>query len=110
MPERERVVARLGASDFGLESSYHGEMAAVGDEARPVLAAPESDPVLSVAGVRPDPDGVVRAEITLPEDVRALPDAAFGLQVQRLPPATKPEMLEKLLPAFTAADMKIAPP
>ncbi len=89
------VELRLEARDFGLaDTPLHGEMAPIGDEARPVLVAPRATPVASLLGRKPDADGVVRATFELPEAVRDLPEAAFILDIQRMPGGVTPELLE----------------
>ncbi len=94
---RRAIVKRLDASHFvDLPAPFHGAVAKIGDEARPVLVAARSTRVASALDVAPDADGFVRAEITLPQGVRELPDAAFVLEAQRLPASISPELVPAL--------------
>jgi arylsulfatase A-like enzyme len=84
-PEIERVAARLGSEDFGVaDAPYHGAVAQIGDEARPVIVAPERVPVALGLGLLAS-DGEVRLEVALPEGTRDLPAGSFAASVQRLP-------------------------
>lgn len=90
-------VLRLGPEAFdSLPTPYHGAVAQLGLEARPVLVAPEAIPVVSLLALTPDGDGFVRGEFTLPESAVSLPEAAFTLQVQQLPGAATPDLLGKM--------------
>lgn len=92
------VALRLGGSFDTVETPFHGFVARVGVEARPVLAAPEIIPVASILGVSPGGDGFVRAELELPEPLRSLPDAGFGLEIQQLPGQATDELLQQISP------------
>jgi arylsulfatase A-like enzyme len=96
-PDDPTALLRLGPADFeSAPVSYHGAVAPIGDEARPVLVAPESEPVLSLFALAPGADGSVRANVELPPEVSALPSAAFTLQVQEFPGSATPELLEEI--------------
>jgi arylsulfatase A-like enzyme len=90
------VARRLGADFDFLETPFHGAVARIGVEARPVLAEPETIQVASLLGITADGDGFVRAEFELPESLRSLPDAAFSLEIQQLPGEATVELIEKI--------------
>lgn len=81
----ERVVDRLGPGRFpGAPTPVHGPVVQLGDEARPVVRAPEEILVDEIFGAVPK-EGVASARVELPAKVASLPDAAFVLSVQELP-------------------------
>jgi arylsulfatase A-like enzyme len=91
-----QALHRLDARDFGLDASFHGAVAPIGDEARPVLLAPNARRILSLPALPSEPDGFVRARIELSEAVRNLPEAAFTLEVQRIPGTVTPELMAEV--------------
>lgn len=95
-PRTGHVALRLVGDFESLVTPFHGAVARIGVEARPVLAAPEAVPVASLLALAPDSDGLVRGEFELPESLRSLPDAAFTLEVQQLPGQATPELLEEV--------------
>lgn len=84
-PVIDRVVRRLSPAAFeNVPTPRHGPVVQIGDEARPVVRAPEEVLVGEAFGVVPE-GGRAQVELTLPPEVAALPTAAFVLNVQELP-------------------------
>lgn len=88
----ERVARRLGAAAFGLKDApYHGEVAQIGDDARPVVVAPARHPVALGLGLLAE-NGTVRLETPLDEELRGLGAGSFIVAMQRFPmPARLPD-------------------
>ncbi|MDG2303137.1 MAG: sulfatase [Candidatus Binatia bacterium] len=83
--EIDRVVRRLEAAAFpGTPTPLHGPVAQIGDEARPVVLAPEEILVAEAFGVVPK-DGRAEVEIELRPEVAELSDTDFILTAQELP-------------------------
>lgn len=81
----ERVVARLGPADFGVDWAMpRPAVAQLGDEARPVLAPPPRRAVAEDRAVFVH-DGVARVTYSFPQDLLARPDENFELLVLPLP-------------------------
>jgi arylsulfatase A-like enzyme len=90
--ELEQIARRLGSADFDVgDAPYHGAVAQIGDEARPVVVAPERIPVALGLGLLAE-GGEVRLDVALPERARDLPAGSFAMSVQRFPmPARLPD-------------------
>lgn len=84
-PPIERVIQRLGPDHFpGVPTPIHGPVVQIGDEARPVVRAPEEILVAEVFGIVPK-GGLAQADIVFPPEAADLPDTAFVLSIQELP-------------------------
>ncbi len=84
-PVIEHVQMRLAPHAFvDVPLPRHGPVAQIGDEARPVVVAPEQVLVTEAFGIVPE-NGRARVELALPEEVASLPPSAFVLTVQELP-------------------------
>jgi arylsulfatase A-like enzyme len=81
----EQVARRLGPEAFGLTNSpYHGEVAQIGDDARPVVVAPARHPVALGLGLLAQ-GGAVRLETPLDDELRDLGAGSFVVAMQRFP-------------------------
>jgi len=83
----ERLAARLGPGRFGTpDPAFHGPVVQLGDEARPVVAAPRPTVLVERRGV-PVRDGVARVTAVLPPEGAAAADRdPLVLSVQRVDP------------------------
>ena len=70
------------------DDPYHGAVAQIGDEARPVVVAPARVPVALGLGLAPE-GNEVRLPVAIPESARDLPSGSFAVSLQRFPMPTR---------------------